>query len=550
MAEIHRWDLQETSGTSVTDSVGSNNGTLDTSVTLGVTGPGSGFPNAAEFNGTSLVPIAIDSEVYLEGDDDWVIEFWARQDADNNQGLVLGDSATSVSFVWLSPLGLRLRPATGAAGSADLDFTVDSATRTKWTKYKLTHDVSGALPVVNLEIDGVFSQSLNATAAGIDLSIKHLGAGHTAVSTSMDGRIAGLVIDGVPTVDYSAVDKVVLVLGQSNAVGQFVNNQVYAHPSLYASVFEGVSWKELLDTGVTGEVWPLVATRWLADRNETVGFIYAAVNATALVNPPDWADGGAAYDAAIAMVVASGVTKIDAILWFQGERDANSDVTRAEYAAAMEDLITRLHADLPGTPPLVCGQINSVTGGTTTDEIRNAQADSWANANIVAGPVTYDIGPLADDLHFTTDAEAVTFADRWWAAIDEALFDGTVGTPPSLVSAVVDSTTVTLTYDRDLETASNYTASAWTFDDNGSAIAVSTAVKTGNRTVELTLASVPATTARQVTLGTENSAQGDDVPRGLGGQSALPETLQVASGDATPWQIVNVKNIRRVISIT
>ncbi|NOZ39150.1 MAG: hypothetical protein GXP24_02845 [Planctomycetes bacterium] len=356
-----------------------------------------------------------------------------------------------------------------------------------------------------------------------------------------------------PLVDYSVVDKVVLVIGQSNAEGRFANNQSYSHASLYASVFEGTAWADLIDTGANGEVWPLVAQRWLDDRNETVGFIYAAVGGTGLVNTTEWAAGGSAYVAMQALVTASGVTNIDAILWFQGERDAANSVTQSAYKAAINDLITRLHADLPGTPPLLCGQINN--NGGTTDDIRNAQAESWGNANIKPGSVTYDIGPLADNLHFTTDAEAVVFADRWWVAIDEALFDGTVGTPPRLLSATIDGMIVSLTYDRDLEAATSYTADAWAFNDNGTTIIVTEAAKTGSRTVALTLASAPTSSAGYVTLGSGDSAQGDNVPRGLGEQPALPELALVPfdpAGDVViaPREVLQVEKRQRVFSIS
>ena len=750
MAEIHRWNLQETAGTTVADSVGSNHGSIDafliTSgiINLGVQGPGSGLPYGVDLSGSPNDPITLASTVALAAGSHWSIAFWAKQDLDDTHGMVLGDNTQGASFVFLSSTastnGFRVRSSAGT----DSNFTVSAATRTKWTHYALTHDVSGGTPTLSLFVDGVFSESF-AVAGGVGLNIKTLGSGFTGTDQVMDGRLADIRLfdavmsqteidallalggkhfldnfsgssgtlltahtpdvdnsgngwavlqgtepmldgsglldfvatdtvisfdsqadgeisavmvpsddlstsgpvfrmqdasnflvvlcrgfDGVvtlrrriggtfftsatytpagytqgspitikvtyqgtsiaieingvadaitktltdfqtetlagyrssstadldsiqftPPIGYSLVDKTILVIGQSNAEGRFDNNQVYSHASLYASVFEGTAWAELIDTGTNGEVWPLVAQRWLDDRSETVGFIYAAVGGTGLVDTTEWAAGGSAYAAMQSLVTASSVSKVDAILWFQGERDAANSVSRTAYAAAMDDLLTRLHADLPGSPaPLVVGQISYNTGDP--DSIRNAQADSWANPNIYAGPVTYDIGPLADNLHFTTDAEAVTLADRWWAAIDEALFDGTVGTPPKLVSAAVLGSTLSLTYGRDLEAATTYTPGVWTFDDGGSAIAVAAASKTGTRTVSLTLASVPASASRTITLGTGNTAQGDDLPRGLGGQPALPETFAVATGDGAekPWEILGVKNVQRLISVS
>jgi hypothetical protein len=215
----------------------------------------------------------------------------------------------------------------------------------------------------------------------------------------------------------------------------------------------------------------------------------------------------------------------------------------------MDSLVARLHADLPGTPaPLLVGQIHH--NGGSTDAIREAQAGSWANADIYPGPVTYDMGPLVDDLHFQTDVEAATLADRWWAAIDEALFDGWAGIPPSVVSAVVRGTAVTLLYDRDLEVAANYGAGVWAFDDDGVILVGTSAVKVGNREVVLTLASAPVTSSMTLVLGLGTSAQGEDVPRGLGGQPALPESVGVTLGESTPWQVLSVRNLQRTVSIS
>ena len=478
--------------------------------------------------------------------------------------MVLGDSTNTQSFVWLSPgtfpPGIRVRN----AGGGEFDFAVSSAAKQKWTHYVLTHDVSQSTPALSLFQDGMFSATATFPA-GFDLDVNVLGGGYSYSPLGLAGGLASVGLydavltaqeivalhseSGGPSVDYSNVEKVVLVLGQSNAAGRFANPQVYNHPSLYASVFENNAWGELIDTGSHGEVWPLVATRWMASRNETVGFIYAAIGGTGLVNPVEWAAGGSAYNGAIAQVAASGVAKVDTILWFQGEQDSLMNVSREDYLAGMNGLLARLHADLPGTnAPFIVGQINYGLG--SAGAVRSAQVDSWENASMYPGPITYDIGPLVDGVHFKTDAEAVTLADRWWAAIDEALFDGTVGTPPRLSGAIVDGVSVELTYDRDLEAAANYTVGAWAFDDDGSTVAVTAATKVGGRDVELTLASAPVSSAMTLTLGTGTTAQGDDVPRGLGGQPALPESVGVSAGESTPWQVLYVRKLERVISIS
>lgn len=144
--------------------------------------------------------------------------------------------------------------------------------------------------------------------------------------------------------------------------------------------------------------------------------------------------------------------------------------------------------------------------------------------------LTRNVGYDRANLHWETDPEAIVYANRYAIAIDAALFAGTTGTPPRLVAATLQGTELTLTYDRDLETAVSYTANAWTFDDDGSAITVTAAAKQGDRGVVLTLATAPASSTLSVYLGSSNAAAGDDVPRGLGGQAALPGMKLVSSG--------------------
>lgn len=555
----HRWALQEASGTSVADELGAIDGAVDGTVSLGAVGPGGNYPRAIDLAGGSVAPITLDQTITLSRKHDWSINFWAKQDDANLEGMILGDRESPVSFLWLSSTfgGLIVRPAhsvtmTGTNNGLDVVFPLSVATRTKWSEYELTYNADEAGPTLILSVDGAVVAT-EAAPDGMEMRINTLGGGHPNGSYSLNGKLAGVELTGTE-IDYAQPDKIVLVLGQSNAAGRFDNHQAYSHPTQFASVFSDGQWGELFDEGIYGTVWPLLATRWLADRNESVGFIYAAVGSTGLVDTPDWSAGGATYEAAIAIVEASGVDRVDAVLWFQGERDANAGVTRADYLAAMQSLIERLHEDVPGRPPLICGQISSVAGGMS-DQIRNAQSDAWDFEHIYAGPVTYDLGPLADALHFTTDAEASVLADRWWAAIDEALFDGVEGTPPRLISAVADETSVTLTYDRDLETATDYGASTWNFTDHDEDISVVAAEQTDTRIVELSLASIPATSVKTVTLAAGISGQGQTVPRGLGGQPALPETFSVSvpaqqsSTTANIRALLSMHPIRRTISV-
>ena len=104
MALTHHWNLQETSGTTVVDSVGGNNGTLDGSVTVGDTGPGGSVSRSVRFAGSNA-PIVLDSQITLADSADWAIAFWAQQDNDDKRGMVLGRRTNTTDFLRLSSPG-------------------------------------------------------------------------------------------------------------------------------------------------------------------------------------------------------------------------------------------------------------------------------------------------------------------------------------------------------------------------------------------------------------------------------------------------------------
>jgi Ca2+-binding RTX toxin-like protein len=140
----------------------------------------------------------------------------------------------------------------------------------------------------------------------------------------------------------------VLVIGQSNATRWF---EEY---SLGAKSFRGVLMESL---------------------GESVTFVNAAVGATALlpVHARNWSatGDGSLYQDAIDAARASG-KPIDAIVWIQGEDDANAGVTADAYRDALADLITRLRGDLGDVPVLIQRELIPVSG---QDAINQAQSD-------------------------------------------------------------------------------------------------------------------------------------------------------------------------------
>jgi hypothetical protein len=234
------------------------------------------------------------------------------------------------------------------------------------------------------------------------------------------------------TVPYVGIGDIYLVAGQSNAVGQGVNNQVYSHASLKATRFgKDYRWKdfkdpfcEILDCADSiyaadygkGSFWPLVSTAIMAETGVPVSFI-PACRSGALIE--DWAVGAnhqdrtTYYGCAVYRVMQAG-GGIKAVLWMQGETATN---TEADYKTRLEAIANAFHTDL-GVKTMPCKlHIVGNAGDTLRQQtIRAAVADAWADAgNILIGP---DLSGLtADDAgvwyHLTSDVNVAAAATLW-----------------------------------------------------------------------------------------------------------------------------------------
>ncbi|RCV42601.1 hypothetical protein SETIT_9G228600v2 [Setaria italica] len=75
-----------------------------------------------------------------------------------------------------------------------------------------------------------------------------------------------------------------------------------------------------------------------------IGLVPCAVGGTAI---REWARGEFLYEQMVCRArVAAGYGEIEAVLWYQGESDAESDAATAAYNGNIERLITNVRADL------------------------------------------------------------------------------------------------------------------------------------------------------------------------------------------------------------
>lgn len=307
------------------------------------------------------------------------------------------------------------------------------------------------------------------------------------------------------------IGDVFVVAGQSNAQGWGDNLQSYSHATIKASMYRLLGdWAELSDpcsiaaNGVEsqGSPWPLLATLLMGSEGVPIGFINVAVNGSSLNT--DWQPGSGTYSNATDCIDGSGVATVKAILWHQGETDANDSVDRATYTSLLSGLVDDLQSDVPALTgaKMVCAQIGYKTTNeqdrADLDAIRLAQSDAWdSDADILAGPVLFDIGLSdGDGVHIGTgsDSELQVAANRWYRCLLAHFYNGSESaTSPRFSTTVRSGTTVTVTFTGGEGNLTGQTdTTGWRFTDDDEAIAIIGSIANGVNAVDLTLSSTPS----------------------------------------------------------
>lgn len=298
---------------------------------------------------------------------------------------------------------------------------------------------------------------------------------------------------------YVGIGDVFVVAGQSNAAGRGDNYQSYSHATLRAGLFrQDDAWRQLADPTDTernlGSVWPLLATYVMAATGLPVAFVTTAKGDTELVSGT-WTKPGAEYSDSVQTVTLSHINAARAILWHQGEGDANNKISLAAYAGAFVQMLADLRADVPAlaNAPAVVAQIGyKSTGGVSAsdlDNIRGAHVALWDSGAALPGPVIYEVD-LDDDggdgVHFKTDAELATLAARWWRMISHAFFGGADGRAPRVAGgSLFAADTLDIVFDHDIAAA---TIAGWTLTDALGPVAPSSASVQGGDTLRIVCA--------------------------------------------------------------
>ena len=218
-------------------------------------------------------------------------------------------------------------------------------------------------------------------------------------------------------VAHVGIGEVFVIAGQSNAANHGAQRQTTK--TRRVASFDGKAWRIADDpqpgaSGGGGSFIPPFADAVVEKENVPVGIIACGIGATSVrewlpkgatfPNPPtilarveklpngQWASKGAAYEAFIARMKSAGPRGFRAVLWHQGESDANQpNATRTLpgrlYREYLERLIRDSRRDIGWDAPWFVAQASyHVPGDEGSDDIRAAQAGLWRDDLALEGP--------------------------------------------------------------------------------------------------------------------------------------------------------------------
>lgn len=199
--------------------------------------------------------------------------------------------------------------------------------------------------------------------------------------------------------------------GQSNMVGQGVNNQSYlGSDQLINSSFTLDALADPTHPSGAGSVWPLVFSAVDLRAQPDLIFGNCGVSSTSITN---WQIGGANYTALTNRAVhAAALGTLKCVLWWQGETDGAGDMSQAAYQSNVAFFAQCVSTNL-AVPVMICNlqKCASLSAGQQ-NTISNAIVNLWTSNNVVRGP---DLSDLATDdgYHLTSDANLLTAGNRW-----------------------------------------------------------------------------------------------------------------------------------------
>lgn len=451
-----------------------------------------------------------------------------------------------------SPHSISTTSSPGLTDPAPISYTVLSGTVTISTPvakqgYQQNGSHQADIPItgtytgspVHLEADfngGGFATIVSSPAAGSfsgTLTAQAKGQGTLTVRFSDDHSVTA-------TKATITISDVFLVIGDSVAEGRGTNAQNYSGsgtPVIFRQDNAWASGNDPYDTGTSsGSHWPLLASLLALEIGAPPIFITTATGSTDVAGAANtWAKNNTEYANAIASVTSSAVNGVKAVLAHLGPNAIyngnGAALSQATYLAALQTLGDNLNADVAGSPPLLvglCGESQEVIPPdlrTAEDNIRSAIQAAWGTHHCLRGPnlidQKYENGSngetgTADKVHPKSDAHLQQVADRWWCALKDGVYSGSVGRGPRPTGTpTLDATKkiVTITYDQALGNAAGAAVAGFRVTDSGTPGTVTSAIVAGGDRVVLLMSSALSAVGNVlVNWGSDDDAMGQTVP--------------------------------------
>lgn len=240
-------------------------------------------------------------------------------------------------------------------------------------------------------------------------------------------------------VEHVGIGEVFVVAGQSNSANHGQEKQ--STQTQRVSAFDGQRWRVAHDpqpgaSGKGGSFMPPLGDALVRHFAVPVGFIACGLGGSSVrewlphgvtftipptvesrvIQLPDgkWQSNGTAYDMLVSRMKSAGPQCFRAVLWHQGESDANQkDPTRTlpgkYYREYMEHIIRDSRRELGWEAPWFVAQASyHLPGDEASPDIRAAQASLWQDDIALAGP---DSDALKDDLR-ERDGQGVHFSGK------------------------------------------------------------------------------------------------------------------------------------------
>ncbi len=349
------------------------------------------------------------------------------QHCSSPQHRILAIFVALVQFNWL-PCAY----ATELKLTAPLDFQVMQRSTRDGGPLRIEGEVSGALPSSKLDVEVRFIGAQRETAwqsvgsvteRVIHVSCEAPAGGWWKLQVRM---MTGEEVLAVSEVEHVGIGEVFVIAGQSNSANY--GEEKLTPQSGQVTTFDGKAWRLASDpqpgaSGNGGSFIPPFADAVVRQEKVPVGIVACGIGATSVrewlpegstfPNPPTligrvqqlsdgtWASKGAAFNMFVARMKSLGSEGFRAVLWHQGESDANQKdpqrtLSGELYRASLEKIIIESRREIGWNCPWFVAQASyHVPGDEGSDDIRAAQAALWKMGIALEGP---DSDALKGDL--------------------------------------------------------------------------------------------------------------------------------------------------------